>query len=295
MQERKQIYEKAFLAVSSLATLFVLTEIVMQSYGKSICYTEGCKVVSQQVRFGDMSMLLTGLAVFVLLAFFSTQGLYRGRSEFERYSNVLLAASLAAEGYFVGYQVFSIHSACLFCLIIFGLIVILAMLRLLAGAQEMAAGFAALVVVFAMLYLVPPVGMTVNLPKDKLILFYSKDCKHCAEIIKELDEKKIAVTHLQAMEYADFLKSMAIESVPTLYVNDPKQKSFLIGTDAIRRYLLACTSPITAVEMPRQKARPGKRDSLLNMPEAGIPFDILSGSGATTTNDGMCKENEICK
>ena len=179
MQERKQIYSKAFLAVSSLATLFVITEIVMQLFGKSLCYTEGCKLVSQQVRFGDISILLIGLSTFSLLTFFSAQSLYRGRKNYENYSNILLVASLAAEGFFAGYQAFSIHRACLLCLIIFSLIVILGILRLLSGEREMLAGFAALAAVFCMLYLILPVARTLHLPADnRLILFYSKDCRH---------------------------------------------------------------------------------------------------------------------
>ena len=44
-----------------------------------------------------------------------------------------------------------------------------------------------------------------NLPKnERLILFYSKDCKHCAEVIRELDEKKITVAHVPVNEYVVF-------------------------------------------------------------------------------------------
>ena len=302
MQERKQTYGKVFLAVSSLATLFVITEIVMQSYGKSLCYTEGCKLVSQQVRFGDISILLIGLFTFALLTFFSVQSLYRGRNNVERYSNILLVASLASEGFFAGYQVFSIHRACLFCLIIFSLIVILGILRLLSGEREMLAGFAALAAVFSMLYLILPVSKVVQLPTDnRLILFYSKDCRHCTAIMKELEEKKIPVTHLQAVEYADFLKSMAIESVPTLYVNDPNQKLFLTGTDAIRRYLLACAATTKPAERPRQRTKSGKKTASPKTNDPGLTLDIVSQpdllrqGGEPAPADGICKEDEICK
>ena len=56
--------------------LFVLTETIMQFFGKSICFTEGCKVVSQQVRYGEISILLIGLATFALLALFSALNRY---------------------------------------------------------------------------------------------------------------------------------------------------------------------------------------------------------------------------
>jgi hypothetical protein len=165
MQRNRQTYNKIFFAVSSLATFLVVTEIVMQAFGKSICPTEGCKVVAEHVRYGDLSILLIGLATFSLLALFSGLGLYTNRVGLERYINPLLIVSLACEGFFTGYQAFSIHTPCLFCLIIFGIIVILSVLRLAAGEKDLFTGFAALAAVFSMLYLVLPAGVTVDCRK----------------------------------------------------------------------------------------------------------------------------------
>ena len=39
MKDRKQEYNKIFLAMSILATIFVLAEIIMQFFGTSICLT----------------------------------------------------------------------------------------------------------------------------------------------------------------------------------------------------------------------------------------------------------------
>jgi hypothetical protein len=297
----KHTYDKLFFGVSAFATLLVLTEIVMQFFGASICPTEGCKVVAEHVRYGDLSILLIGFATFSLLALFSGLGLFANRAVNPRYGNAVLIVALACEGYFTGYQAFAVHTPCLFCLVIFGIIVLLGCLRLVAGEWDLIAGFAACAAVFGMLYLVPPAGGSVDLPKgERLVLFYSKDCKHCAEIKKELEENRTAVTHLAVAEYAEFLKNMGIEHVPTLMVNDPYQKIFLTGKDAIRRYLAACAEPERVPE-----TRPGKGKSKAGTsaspPEAGAVIDIfsmpelLSGPGSTAAQDGMCREEEICK
>jgi uncharacterized membrane protein len=304
MHARKLKYNKSFLFVSALALIFVVTELVFQYYGTSICYTEGCKLVSQQVRFGDISILLIGLVTFALLTALSAKGLYGAKTDFGRYINIIMVASLASEGFFAGYQAFSLHRACLFCLVLFTLIVILGILRFLSGEREMLAGFASLATVFSLFYLIMPVGMTLSLPtENRLILFYSKECKHCAEIIKELEDRKITVTHLQAPEYAAFLKSMGIDKVPTLYVNDPYQKTLLTGTEAIRRYLIACTAPAKPTEKTKKKTSSGKADGPVKADKGNIdmPVDIfsqpgiLNPPGETTPADGMCKEDEICK
>jgi hypothetical protein len=101
-------------------------------------------------------------------------------------------------------------------------------------------------------------------------LFYSKDCKHCSEIMKDLEEKKVTVTHLTVAEYAGFLKNMGIEHVPTLMVNDPYQKIFLTGKDAIRQYLSACAE---------SKKAQGKAARKTPLPQRGREAVPLRGTG----------------
>ncbi len=256
MQERKQAYNKIFFAVSSLATIFVLAEIIMQFFGTSICRTEGCKVVAQHVRFGDLSILFIGIVTFSSLAILSYLQLYVNKQGIDPLINLVLIVSLACEGFFTGYQAFSIHIPCVLCLIILGIVVTLGILRLLAGETGLIAGFVSLIAVFSMFYLVPPATVSVSLPADdRFVLFYSKDCRHCAEVLKDLDEKKIVVKHLEVGEYAAYLKGMGIDTVPTLMVNAPYQKLFITGKDAILTYLIGCTSPPVVKEKSGQKTK----------------------------------------
>jgi hypothetical protein len=301
MQDRKQVFRKIFLALSSFATIFVLTEIVMQLFGKSICQTEGCKFVALHVRYGDISILLIGLVTFFLLAVLSYLELYSEKTGTGSFINLLLIVSLACEGFFTGYQAFAIHTPCLFCLIILALMVVLGVIRLLAGQPEVIAGFLSLAAVFSMLYLVLPAGVTVDLPaSDHFILFFSKDCKYCAEVIKNLDEKKIMVKHLDVTEYSAFLKSMGIDTVPTLMVNAPTQKLFITGKDAILRYLLSCSPP---QETKANGGRKTKKEAsaAVSAPGMGAAGDIfilpplLTAPSISAGEDGTCKQDEVCK
>jgi len=300
MQDRKQAYKKIFLAVSVLATIFVLTELIMQSFGKSICQTEGCKVVAQFVRYGDISILLIGLVTFSFLALLSFLDLYVNKPSAGPIINLVLIVSLACEGFFTGYQVFSIHTHCLFCLIIFAFIVVLGIIRLLAGERELIAGLLSLAAVFSMLYLVLPAGAPVDLPaNERFILFFSKDCKHCAEVIQNLDAKKIEMKHIEVNAYSAFLKSMGIDTVPTLMVNAQNQRLFISGKDAILRYLLACTP---ALETGAEKGRLKKSGALTVAPAQGpgTGTDIFNQPSLLTgpissDEDGMCKQDEVCK
>jgi len=284
-----------FLIVSALGTLYLLVETVFQSLGTSICVTEGCKVVSQYTRFGDLAMVLMGLGTLALITGLAVQEMRPAGERRGQAIDFLIIVSLAGEGFFVGYQLFRLHAVCVFCLSVFGIFVVLGILRVLAGRREVLAGFGALLAVLSLFYLVLPAGGTA-LPHDqKYILFYSADCKHCSEIRKLLEEHKVEVRHVEVKEYASLLKNLGIEGVPTLMVNGPTEKIFLTGADTIRRHLFPPSAPV-----PARKANPGA-EARKNPPgrPAG-PFDLFTP--ATTQNpvfnplpdNGLCKENTKC-
>jgi hypothetical protein len=307
MQKHKLTYNTIFLIISAVATLFVLTEIVMKFFGKSICNTEACNMTAQSARFGDMSIFLLGFGTFVSLAGLGFLNQRIRQSGLDRLVNIILIVALACEGFFMGYLAFRIHTPCLFCITIFVFMVSLGVFRLLAGNTEVLAGFGALAAVFVIQYLVLPAGVPVNLPlSEQLILFYSKDCKHCTEVIKELDDKKIHVAHLPVSEYAAFLKDMGIENIPTLMVNSPYQKIFLTGKEAISRYLIACTNPsapsVTTPGKKHARARGKDTDQEKSMiqdktmtPELFSQPALLTSPDQSAADNGMCKEEQVCK
>ncbi|HTP03682.1 MAG TPA: glutaredoxin domain-containing protein [Nitrospirota bacterium] len=257
--------------------------------------------MAQYTRFGDASILIIGLALFSSLAALSFGSLYRGRQGLEKNVNLILIAALASEGYFTGYQTFSIHFLCFFCLTVFGLLVILGILRLVSGEKEIVAGFAAMAAVFSLLYLVLSANGSVHIPDDdKLVLFYSKECKYCTQVIDEIEKNGIPVKHVLVTEYSSFLKSMGIEHVPTLYVNNGYEKTFLIGKDAIESYLLCKTTDglggkaahvNSAAPAGTAAAQTGKNSEAANenlLHSEDKPFQIFQPS----SKEGMCKEDE---
>lgn len=298
---KRKIFNNLFVIVSILATIFVATEIVLNFFGRSICVTEGCKMTAQYARFGDISILLIGLAAFSSIASLSLLNRHAQRAGIERLVNLILIVALTGEGFFMGYLAFKIHTLCVFCVIVFCIMMTLGTLRVLSGEREAAAGFATLAAVFLMHYLILPAGVTAKLPvHDRLVLFYSKDCRHCAEIIRELEEKKIAVTHLSVSEYGGYLKNLGIEYIPTLMVNDPNEKVFLTGKEMIRRYLESCSETnkpgekITQQKPGRKTAAPAPRDSNVTLDIFRQP-GLLTMPSQSEPGSGICREEEVCK
>jgi hypothetical protein len=301
MQNDSKIPSKIFTAVSVLGAFFVLTETILQAFGKSICSAVGCKLVAQYTRFGDISILLIGLSNFFLLALLAIINRHRSRPALESSINLILIISLASEGFFTGYQAFRLHAACVFCLVVFGFLVSLSVIRLIQGEKAIIAGFASLIAVFSLFYLILPAEGTATIPSRKqLVLFYGKDCKYCAEVMKEIDERQLPVDHVLVNEYSGFLKSMGIEHVPTLYVNKNNEKIFLTGKESILAYL-TCKQEETAKGPAKTEKRPKKENNAARQSNIIGP----SGPAGQTTQtfelvlppseEGICKSDEKCK
>ncbi len=301
MLRKDENISRIFTAVSLVAALFVATEGLFQAFGRSICAAEGCKLVAKYARYGDLTILLFGFLLFSGFALLSIVA-RRGQNRLlDSAINVILVAALASEGFFTGYQAFRLHAPCVFCLIVFGFVVVLALIRLFQGEMTMIAGFASLVAVFSLFFLVLPVGSTVSIPNEsQLVLFYGKDCKYCAEVRAIMDEKKVRYDHVPVNDYSGMLENMGIEHVPTLYVNNGQEKIFLTGREAILGYL-NCSDQKTAKSLS-QKA-PGKRKSQPNPTAAFNPFELTAPDGKSQSfklvlppaEEGVCKSDEKCK
>jgi hypothetical protein len=300
MQQNKKVFGKIFLAAAVLGALFLVAELIFQSFGQSLCQTEGCRVVSRQTRFGDSSILLIGLITFTALALFSFLAIYRNKIQFEPYIDLILVVSLAGEGFLAGYQAFRIHTVCVFCLITLGFFLVLGILRFLYGEKKVIAGFLSFVCVFALFYLILPAGSAVRFPDDELILFYSKDCKYCAEVMEEIRANKINAAHLLVGDYAGFLKNMGIEHVPTLFVNKRNQKLFLTGKEAIDQYLFCKREQVTKEFAPPAKIRSDKKPQSREKAGVSVPSELpvpdqIPSLLIQPSEEGMCKENEKCE
>ncbi len=302
MPQRKKVLGNIFLTTAILGMLFLIIEIILQSFGKSTCETEGCKLVAQYTRFDDISIILIGLVTFTALALLSFMSLYRNGTRFDGYINLILVVSLSAEGFFAGYQAFRLHNICAFCLTTFGLFLVLGILRIMYGEKDVIAGFLSFAGVFALFYLVLPAGATVHLPEEELLLFYGRDCKYCAEVMKEIEENKLKVVTLPVGEYSGLLKNMGIEHVPTLYVNRKNQKIFLIGKEAIDQYLF-CKQNVKLEKKTRPEAIMNTKQKSESRTDIGrneanrlsISNDVPIDLSIQPDDKGMCKETEKCE
>jgi hypothetical protein len=180
---------------------------------------------------------------------------------------------------------------------VLGIFVVLGMLRILAGRRNVITGFLTLAAVLSLFYLILPAGGTA-LPLDaKHVLFYSPDCRHSAEIKREIEAQQLDVRQVEVRAYASTLKSIGIEHVPTLLANGPFEKRFLTGRDAISRYLASCRVDDAAAPARPAGPKPSpvmpQAGPLLNIPDLKAPNQLFP-SGPAGSDEGLCKEDVKC-
>ncbi len=156
MKNRQETAGKFFLSISIIGALLILTETVLRFVDKSICPTDGCRLVARHARFGDISILLIGFLTFFLLTLISIININFYKPIFKKFINLILVVSLACEGFFTGYQAFRIYAPCFFCLSVSLLVVILGVIRIVQGEKEVLAGFASMAAIFSLFYLILP-------------------------------------------------------------------------------------------------------------------------------------------
>lgn len=231
-----------FFIVCLIGLILVVAELAFQFFNASICTTEGCRVAIQQTRYGSMSILFPGIAIFLVLALLAKKDTSQYKVYLDTAVSMLLIAALSAEGFLVGYQVFRLQAACAFCIVIFGIFIVLALLWFLEGHREVISGFAGFFAVFIFLYLIMPVPReqlsTKNIGNSALTLFYDESCKSCENINELCKECDIRINKIEASQNIEFLNFMDIKQLPVLVVNRSEEKKIIIGESRIQEYLM---------------------------------------------------------
>lgn len=315
----------ALLLLGLLATLTILTQIfTILTTGKSFCPSDGCEVVHDLTRVSQLSINLMGLIYFQLL-FWLTVGSRQGHTHrhylFDPYNRpktascsllqFLLLMGMVAEGILVGFQLFVVKTVCLYCLIIFGFIVLM---NAALGARQLIKActiLAAQLTVFASLnFDTSPLNLNelsldkgtyavknCERPKHRMYLFFSENCPHCQAVLKELSNCSLCEFHFNPVTrlttaqeiFKDLpaiqdynpnvnqamLKMLGIYTIPILISETPSGLELVKGQENIVNYV---RDHCILSETPKGL------DSLLSNP-------LLPPEG----QDGACQVEKECK
>jgi glutaredoxin len=221
---------RVFLYIlTALGEVINLTQIYLQLHHRSLCSFSGCKVVDSFARFGNGFMC--GVGAFVFLLLFSFLVLERKNPLFGRLFNLTLIASLAGEGYLVGFQLFGVETLCPFCLGVFSIFVLLGLFRVFETA-EVLYGYLSFLAVLVVTFFVPPKGFT-PLPPGRFVLIYSPGCPHCHKVMSLLNSEGVKYSAVDYRKVLNLLYYLGTSEVPVLLEREGDKRVFLIGERAI--------------------------------------------------------------
>ena len=252
-------------AICMGGVFYTASETVLKLLGTSICGSQGCNVVSSFARYGDVPVLFMGVSFFVVMAAF-TLLVASGREDlgvrfFGRQVRinlhmavmVMIMAACAAEGYLVGFQLYSAAAICSYCMGMLALVIVtMVTYAFVHGRLVILSGVLTFCAVLVVTSLINPVGRAVNLdevsvekitrgkPGHTYYLIYGADCRHCEKVIdycrKNLnDDFCVALCPMERC--GAVLESLNVREVPVLLADRGRRKEIITGEGEILNYL----------------------------------------------------------
>lgn len=252
-------------ALCTGGVLYTATEIGLKLLDTSMCGSRGCNVVSSFARYGDLPVLFMGASFFVVMAaltlLVATGWEDLGMRIWGRQIRinlhtavmVMLMAASAAEGYLVGFQLFSAGAFCMYCMGMFALVLVtMAVYAVVHGRAVILSGVLTFCAVFMVTSLVNSGGRAVNLddvtvekiargkPGQTYYLIFGADCRHCEKVIdycrKNLNDN-FCVALCPVERCSAVLESLNVREVPVLFADRGKRKEIIMGEGEILSYL----------------------------------------------------------
>lgn len=256
----------ALLSCGFIATQ--LATIIIK--GEAFCLNQGCEIIESLTLVPPLYFNLAGFLFFLTVFMASWWEQNQSQPGFD-WLRLLLLSGLAAEGVLVSYQLFVVQTLCSYCLIIFGLIVLL---NTIYGRKQLLLGipiFLAVLISFgslnfgsAQIMLQSPSleagtfavkgqgGQT-----QQLYLFFSSDCTHCQNVLAAIEGDNNCelnfnpIDEIDSLEVPDLkystsynpainrllLSLFKIKTIPVLLAKQEPDFSLIKGEDAIVEFI----------------------------------------------------------
>ncbi|KPJ78447.1 MAG: hypothetical protein AMJ54_03670 [Deltaproteobacteria bacterium SG8_13] len=280
MDRIKQAVALAASAVTALQTLLVLM-------GRStVCLSEGCHIVEKLTIVSPLYMNLAGLIYFQAVFWTLLVGRGKPAGRFD-WSAMLLLAGMAADSVLLSYQIFVARTLCIYCVLIFTIVLTLNLLHGFRQSVGAVAVSSAIVAAFLVLFFLP-VGITprnfsldqgvyavrtCSQPTKQVYLIFSNDCIHCKNVLQALENCSSCDLFLNPVDRIDtppmdgiqlrsayspevnriLLAQFGIEQVPVLIARSGEGFDFVRGEKRIVDYVQqACftQNPLLYLDKP---------------------------------------------
>lgn len=273
--------------------LIAIQILVIIFQGEAACLNQGCKIVENLTAIPPLYFNLVGFCYFQTVCWLFFWSRRKGALILDL-ARLLLLVGVAVESVLLAYQIHVAQALCLYCLILFAIVLLL---NTMAGWKQAVAGISLLagVVTISSLLSYGPTALlskeqTINsgtygvrtcvTPRKELYLFFSADCPHCKSVIQALEGcsscdfhfnpiEKLENLDLKDLKHAPsydpelnklLLKLLGIESIPVLLEKNQSGFTIIKGEKQIVNYVQqACyqADPLLYLDRQGQSSQDG--------------------------------------
>ena len=267
-----------------LLLVYIAVETYLKLHHTSLCSAQGCKLAGELLRFDAIYLNYFGLgAAFVMLLL----GIASFKSQkAESFFFALLYGAVAFEGTIFLYQLYSNPEPCLFCMGVFGGLLLIAVanrtkdiLSIFAIVLALASGLGVLAI---------PKNQSLMQNPGRYLIF-SATCPHCKKVKAYLKKEHIDYTPISVTtagaRYA--LKFMGISHIPVLAEKEAHSLHYFVGDETI----------IDHIKQTRLPADENKETAASSNAAPILDTGFLSAGGAdegctlSITEPSPCKGN----
>ncbi len=220
-----------------LLPLLLFAYIAVETYAKlhhtSICGTTGCELAGELLRFNSLYLNYFGAAGALFITLFGWLSLRR--KIFETLFFITLYAAIAFESIMISYQLLANPEPCIFCLGVYGGLLLIALLSRWRYLLYALPAIAALFVSMGAL------ALTANrsiMTEDGTYLIASKTCPHCKNVKNYFAKSAIDYTNISIKDANArfFIKQLGIHTIPVLVIKEKNHTTILKGDQRIIAY-----------------------------------------------------------
>jgi len=201
-------------------------ETWLKLHHQSLCSATGCKLAGELLRFDSIYLNYLGLAAVAAILLFGLFSLFN--KAFEKLYFITLYAAISFESIMIGYQILANPEPCLFCLGVYGGLLLIA---LFSRPRWFLYAFPAILAIFFALSDLAIPRNAALVTRDGLYLIASDHCPHCRKVKTYFAEKKIPYTKLDVSDPSvrHLAKSLGIDEIPILLKREGGKTTILYG------------------------------------------------------------------
>ena len=284
-----KFFSRVLLPLLLLA--YIGYETWLKLHHESLCSATGCRLAGELLRFPSIYLNYMGLAAVGAILLFGLFSLFS--RAFEKLYFIALYTAIAFESIMIGYQIFANPEPCLFCLGVYG------GLLLIALASRPRWLLYSLPMIFALFFALGDLAIPRNealITGDGLYLIASDHCPHCQKVKKYFTEHHITYRKLPANDPSvrHLAKALGITEIPILIRREGGVTTILYGD----RPILASfeKSPNGGAETSKKSGETPADENLSGPTPPLNPFKASEKGGcsldAVTENpSGGCEES----